>query len=82
MASAPGSSLWRDRGGNPSRWVALALALMFGAASVVAGLTGQGSHETAALGALFVVAFNAAFGRRSVPVQIAAALGHRERNRP
>lgn len=81
MAGATGSSWVKDARGNPSRWLALALSVVFGVGAVAAALVGEGAHTTAALGFLFVVAFNVAFGRRSVAAQVASSLGRHPRIR-
>jgi hypothetical protein len=67
---------WLANGrGNPSRWVALVLAALFAVATVAAALLGQNPTVITVLGWMFVIAFNTAFGRRAVVVQVAAALG-------
>jgi|SRR4249920_3059741 len=71
---SPGSWL-SDRRGNPSRWVALLMAITFGIGVLTVALLGKGYPATGVLSFLFVVCFDVAFGRRSVAVQIASALG-------
>jgi hypothetical protein len=74
------SGSWLSNGrGNPSRWVALVLAVLFAVAAVAAALLGQGWHVTAILGGLFGIAFNTAFGRRPVVAQVAAELARRSK---
>jgi hypothetical protein len=78
----PDSCRWfRDRRGNPSRWVALGLAALFGVGAVAAALLGEGDHVAGVLGMMFVVAFNVAFGRRGTVAQIAAAVVRRSPKR-
>jgi 4-hydroxybenzoate polyprenyltransferase len=70
-----GDRSWlEDHRGNPSRWVALALAIMFGVAAIAVAVLGHGYGVVVVLAGLFVVCFDAAFGRRPVPVQIAAVV--------
>jgi hypothetical protein len=78
--SQPSSGTWfSDSRGYPSRWIALFLAIMFGLGAVVVALLGEGYPVTAVLGFLFVVCFDAAFGRRSVAVQVACAFAQRDK---
>jgi hypothetical protein len=73
---------WLTNGrGNPSRWVALVLAVLFAVATVAAALLGQDPKVIMVLGGMFVMAFNTAFGRRPVVIQVAAELGRRTRER-
>ncbi len=67
----------KDPRGHPSRWVALGLACMFGGGAVAAALMGEGYHVTGILGGLFIVCFNASFGRRPVAAQVASAFARR-----
>lgn len=78
MAANSGSWLTNGRG-NPSRWVALALAVLFGVGAVTAAVLGEGGDVTAVLGGMFVIAFNTAFGRQPIVAQIAAAFARRPR---
>ena len=64
-----------DSRGNPSRWVALGFALLFGLGAVVAACVGQGGHVTAVLAFMFLASFNVAFGRRPMTTQVVGALG-------
>jgi hypothetical protein len=76
--SSPGNWL-SDPRGNPSRWVALLFAIMFGIGAVTVAVLGQGYPVTAVLAFLFLACFDAAFGRRPVAVQVAAVLARRGR---
>ena len=67
-----------DPRGNPSRWIALAFAVMFGVAAVVGSLAGLGYGVTG-LVFLFVVCFNVAFDKPSAVAQALSALGRRRR---
>jgi hypothetical protein len=55
-----------DSRGNPSRWAALALALVFGVSAVVMAATGGERRVTVTLCLVFLVCFNVAFGRPTV----------------
>ena len=63
-----------DPRGNPSRWVALVLALMFGVGAIAAALLGQGYRVTCVLLFVFLACFDTAFGRRPVAVEVASVL--------
>lgn len=76
MASITRSRL-SDPRGNPSRWVALGFAAVFGLGAVVAALLGHGPEVIAPLGMMFVLSFNVAFGKRGSLAEIAAAFGRR-----
>lgn len=68
-----------DPRGNPSRWVALALSVLFAVGAVCAALLGEGAHVTGVLAGMFVITFNAAFGRQGTLAQIGVALARRPR---
>jgi hypothetical protein len=76
MAALPRTWL-SDPRGNPSRWVALFLAVLFAVGAVAAALLGQGPHVTGILACLFLAAFNVAFGRRAVIAEVMLALARR-----
>jgi hypothetical protein len=75
--TTPGGRL-NDPQGNPSCWIALALAMMFGVAAVVGILSGLG-YGAGGLVFLFVVCFNVAFNKPSTFSQAASVLGRRRK---
>lgn len=59
-------------GGGPSRWVALAFAVVFAVGTLAAALVGAGYHAMAVLAFLFIACFNVSFGRPPMTAGIAA----------
>ena len=76
----PNPGTWlRDPRGYPSRWVALAMALIFGVGAVAVAVLGKGYPVTAVLGVMFATCFRAAFGCRPVAVDVVRAFGQRNK---
>jgi hypothetical protein len=67
-----------DPQGNPSCWIALGLAIMFGVAAVVGILSGLG-YGAGGLVFLFVVCFNVAFNKPSAFGQAVSTVGRRRK---
>lgn len=74
MSSLSGTWL-RDPRGNPSPWIALSFAVLFGVGAIISALLGNDAHVTGVLAWLFLIAFNAAFNRPGAISQVAHALG-------
>ena len=72
MATAPQSTWVADARGNPSRWCAFVLAVLFATGCLAATLAGYGYRTVVVLAFLFTVCFNVAFGRRGVAVEMVA----------
>jgi uncharacterized MAPEG superfamily protein len=55
--------LFRDRRGEPTRWVALCFAVAFAVGVLFAALTGVGYRVTGILAILFLTSLRIAYGR-------------------
>lgn len=81
MSQQNPASRWSDPRGNPSRWVALAFAVLFGLGALGAVFIGE-ARGAAILACLFYACFNAAFGKRPAMALVASALSNGRRGGP